>query len=92
MNIHDSNIELLTCATLAFMLKNSIPLNEGFEELISSMVMDGIGIYYTEMDEDFNMFTDELADDAIVYAFSRVQEHHNMVQATVQMMTGGGLN
>lgn len=86
------NLNLLSSFTIAFILKNGLPLNEGFEETIAPMVMENLLVYYADHDMVLDLVDNELDPDAISYAFARVQETTDMVQASVRMMTGGGLN
>ena len=86
------NLNRLSNATIVFMLKNGFPLNSGFEETLAPMVMEQLFIYYAEKDKVFDLLEDRIEEEAIKFAFARVQETTDMVQASVRMMTGGGLN
>ena len=92
MNKTAENAQKLSTLSILFMLKNGLPLGEGFEETIGPIVMEGIVEYYIQHDMEFDLAYADLNEDAVKYAFGRLQGITDMMRQAVDAMTGGGLS
>lgn len=82
--IQFENAILLAIISDKWMSANGLPANCGFEEAVSDSVLALMMDYYHQKGMVFDLEHNPVDEDAIVYAFTQLQEIHNSaLQAAV---------
>lgn len=84
--IATENAQRLASLSTAFCMMNGIPINEELVPILSNAVLSNIAKWYSDRGRTFDPKNDRIEDDALVAAFTRVQEI--AILASLAAMTG----
>ena len=83
------NSDRLTALTVAFCLINRLNMDDVLCKVIALTVMAHIAKWYEDNEREFHPDTELIEDEAIKYAFGKVQEIANL--AAIEAQTGIGM-
>ena len=89
-SIANQNAERLAGLSVTFCLMNGIPVTEELVPILSGAVMSNIAKWYADRGRTFDPKTDLIEDEALVEAFTRVQEI--AILASISAKMGGSMD